>query len=39
MRPSALRRLLHGGKIELIRSREIQEMLFGLDRAYAEAIR
>ena len=39
MRPSALRRLLDGGKIELIRSRAMQEMLFGLDRAYEEAIR
>ena len=39
MRPSALRRLLDGGKIDLIRSRPMQEMLFALDRAYEEAIR
>ena len=38
MRPSALRRLLDGGKIDLIRSRSIQETLFDLDRAYEEAI-
>lgn len=37
-RPSALRQLLDNGKIDLVESREIQEMLFGLDRAYDEAI-
>jgi hypothetical protein len=39
MRPSALRQLLDGGKIELVRSRAMQETLFDLDRAYEEAIR
>lgn len=37
-RPSALRQLLDNGKIDLVESREIQEMLFDLDRAYEEAI-
>jgi hypothetical protein len=37
-RPSALRQLLDNGKIDLIESRDIQEVLFGLDRAYEEAI-
>lgn len=37
-RPSALRQLVDNGKIDLVESREIQEMLFGLDRAYEEAI-
>jgi hypothetical protein len=37
-RPSALRQLLDTGKIDLVESRDIQEMLFGLDRAYEEAI-
>jgi hypothetical protein len=38
MRPSALRQLLDGGKIDLIGSRSMQEILFELDRAYEEAI-
>jgi hypothetical protein len=37
-RPSALRQLVDNGKIDLIESRDVQEMLFGLDRAYWEAI-
>ena len=37
-RPSALRQLLDNGKIDLVDSRDIQEMLFGLDRVYEEAI-
>lgn len=37
-RPSALRQLLDSGKIDLVESRHIQEMLFSLDRAYDEAI-
>ena len=37
-RPSALRQLLDNSKIDLVESREIQEMLFSLDRAYDEAI-
>ena len=37
-RPSALRQLLESGKIDLIDSRDIQELLFSLDRAYDKAI-
>lgn len=37
-RPSALRQLLDNGKIDLVESKDIQEMLFDLDRAYGEAI-
>lgn len=37
-RPSALRQLLDNGKIDLVDSRAIQEMIFELDRAYDEAI-
>jgi hypothetical protein len=37
-RPSALRQLLDNSKIDLVESRDIQEMLFSLDRAYDEAI-
>lgn len=36
--PSALRQLLDAGKIDLVESWAVQEMLFGLDRAYEEAI-
>lgn len=38
MRPSALRLLLDGGKIELIQSKAMQELIFDLDRAYGESI-
>jgi len=37
-RPSALRQLLDAGKIDLVESRAIQQMLFRLDSAYEEAI-
>jgi len=37
-RPSALRQLLDAGKIDLVESQAIQQMLFRLDSAYEEAI-
>lgn len=37
-RPSALRVLLDSGKIELVESRALQEMIFSLDSAYANSI-
>jgi len=37
-RPSALRQLLDAGKIDLVESRAIQQMLFRLDSAYEDAI-
>lgn len=37
-RPSALRQLLDNSKIDLVESRDIQEMIFALDLAYQEAI-
>lgn len=37
-RPSALRQLIDNSKIDLVESRDIQEMIFALDLAYEEAI-
>lgn len=38
-RPSALRRLLDDGKIDLVQSEKLQELLFELDRTYQGAFR